>query len=206
MKILSLLIVGIGAAIVMASSAAARNYDCTKAGNANKAACKSATVPAPAKASAASAAVPAAVMPAASASKRTYDCTKPGNANKAACKASASTAAPAPIIAAPAAAPKPAVATRNYDCTKAGNANKAACKATTAASSSAPTATAAPVPAAPRKPTAVTPVASGEGNPAGPVVFAANGARIVPWTTKSGKLVHYDCSKAGNLNKRACKQ
>jgi hypothetical protein len=29
--------------------------------------------------------------------------------------------------------------------------------------------------------------------------------RTVAWTTKTGKVVHYDCSKAGNLNKQACK-
>ena len=36
---------------------------------------------------------------------------------------------------------------------------------------------------------------------------AAGGApRIVPYTEKNGKVVHYDCSKAGNFNKKACKQ
>jgi large subunit ribosomal protein L22e/Meckel syndrome type 1 protein len=79
------------------------------------------------------------------AAARNYDCSKPGNANKAACKQSAkpAKAAPAPKAAPKAketktaAAAKPAgkpaakqVAAndRHYDCSKAGNANKAACK------------------------------------------------------------------------------
>ena len=80
----------------------------------------------------------------ASAAARNYDCSKPGNANKAACKTGAkdaakmTTKATAAKAAAPA-KPAPKVAatkttksvTRNYDCTKAGNANKAACKGST---------------------------------------------------------------------------
>ncbi len=34
---------------------------------------------------------------------------------------------------------------------------------------------------------------------------AAPAGRIVTATTKTGKTVHYDCSKAGNANKKACK-
>ena len=34
---------------------------------------------------------------------------------------------------------------------------------------------------------------------------AAPTGRIVTATTKTGKTVHYDCSKAGNANKKACK-
>ena len=74
----------IAVAALHATSAAARNYDCTKAGNANKAVCKDA----------AASAVPASTAPTAapvtptttSATARHYDCTKAGNANKAACK------------------------------------------------------------------------------------------------------------------------
>ena len=61
---------------------AARTYDCSKAGNANKTVCKNAAKPKPVAAA------------------RTYDCTKAGNASKAACKgmvkAPAPKAAPAP--------------------------------------------------------------------------------------------------------------
>ena len=85
---------------------AERHYDCSKPGNATKAACKAA------------AAAPAAPAPAATAgstSARHYDCSKPGNASKAACKGAApgpttTTAAPA---ASPAAAPaKPSIFSR----------------------------------------------------------------------------------------------
>lgn len=82
-----------------AQAQAQRHYDCSKPGNANKAACKVAAKPAPAQ--------------------RNYDCTKPGNANKSVCK-TAVRPAPASKTATP--------ATRNYDCTKPGNANKTACK------------------------------------------------------------------------------
>jgi hypothetical protein len=128
-----------------AGAASARNYDCTKAGNANKAACKAAAAPV------------AAAKPAPAA--RNYDCTKAGNANKAACKAAA-----APVTTTkPAPAPTPTA--RNYDCTKAGNANKTACKgASSTATGPVPTAkpapmarpapTAAAAPAQPGKPTA----------------------------------------------------
>ena len=66
----------------------ARNYDCSKAGNANKAACKGkTTAAAPAKAAAA----PAKTVVATPAKKpatatRNYDCSKAGNANKTVCK------------------------------------------------------------------------------------------------------------------------
>ena len=101
-----------------------------------------------------------ALSTAASAADRQYDCTKPGNANKAACKTTAKAApaaaaakakpakaAKAATAAAPAAkmttaAAKPAAAERNYDCSKAGNKNKAACKGVAAAPAAAPARTA----------------------------------------------------------------
>lgn len=110
-------------------TATARNYDCSKAGNANKAACKSATQPM----------APAPAAPVSKpATQRNYDCSKPGNANKAVCKAAVKPATP------PAASPT----ARNYDCSKPGNANKTVCKS---ASPMAPAArpTVAPRPAAP---------------------------------------------------------
>lgn len=66
------------ASLIATAAHAERHYDCTKAGNANKAVCKNA---------AASPAAPAA--PAAPASTRHYDCSKAGNANKAVCKTAA---------------------------------------------------------------------------------------------------------------------
>ncbi len=129
-----------------AAQTAARNYDCTKAGNANKAVCKAA----------AAAAKPA---PAPKTATRNYDCSKPGNANKTVCKTAA---APKPPVMSPAATE------RHYDCSKAGNANKTACKGT--GSVAAPTASKpAPTVAAPRAPTASkAPVVGQNTNPGGP--------------------------------------
>ena len=89
-------------------------------------------------------------------------------------------------------------AARNYDCTKPGNANKAVCKA------------AAPPPAS-DKPAAATaavahtPPAMKAAAAAPAPVAAGNPPRVVAYTEKNGKVVHYDCSKKGNLNKKACK-
>ncbi len=105
-----------------AQAAAGRHYDCSKAGNANKAACKT------------TAAAAIAPVGATKPATRNYDCTKAGNANKAACKAAA------------AAAPASNPTTRNYDCSKAGNANKAACK--NVATKATPTPAARPAPTA----------------------------------------------------------
>jgi large subunit ribosomal protein L22e/Meckel syndrome type 1 protein len=138
------------AAPAAAPAKAARNYDCSKAGNANKAACK--TAAAPASPQAAPAAAPAKAA-------RNYDCSKAGNANKAACKTAAT---PAPPQTAPAAAP--AKAARNYDCSKPGNADKTACKGAPAAGPAMP---AAAGPAKPPSPMATTkaPVAPQAGKP-----------------------------------------
>jgi hypothetical protein len=122
-------IIGIGIACA-AAPAEARNYDCSKAGNANKTACKGAVVPAsPRKAPA----VTSAKAPA----SRNYDCSKAGNANKVACKSA--------VAVAPAASTAPAE--RHYDCTKAGNANKAACRGATASVAPTPAPAARPMPA-----------------------------------------------------------
>ena len=90
--------------------AVAKNYDCSKAGNANKAACKSARPAAAApKAAATAKAAPAKAAPKVAATTtrsvtRSYDCTKAGNANKAQCKGktsvATSTTKPAPAAAA----------------------------------------------------------------------------------------------------------
>ncbi|WP_066809780.1 DUF3761 domain-containing protein [Sphingomonas asaccharolytica] len=104
-----------------AGSAQARNYDCSKPGNANKAACKGKTPTAAAAKAAPVATKPAPTKTVAAApakATRNYDCSKPGNANKAVCKgaspAPAVVAAPAPKpaaapVAKPAAAPKPTI-------------------------------------------------------------------------------------------------
>lgn len=106
----SLLAASPAAAQAAASTAKTMNYDCTKPGNKNKAACKTATTAAPAKPMNAAKPMAAATPVAMAAKPMNYDCSKPGNKNKAACKAaapavtSAAAMAPAkPIVAAPAA-------------------------------------------------------------------------------------------------------
>jgi hypothetical protein len=89
----------LSAVLLAAAPAAARTYDCTKPGNANKAECKGKTAAAPA-----AAAKPVAPATTTAKTARTYDCSKPGNANKAACKGKATAAAqPAPAAVAPSA-------------------------------------------------------------------------------------------------------
>ena len=81
---------GIAATPVQAQSEP-RHYDCSKAGNADKAVCKVAAANVQAPASASSGAT----------KTRHYDCTKPGNADKEACKTAAvtATATPRPVAA-----------------------------------------------------------------------------------------------------------
>jgi len=134
-----------------ALGAAAKNYDCSKPGNANKTACKGAAKAASAAAAKATPSKPAPKAAATTVSSTTttktvttknYDCSKAGNKNKAVCKSAATT--PAKPVAKQTTV---ATTTRHYDCTKAGNANKQECKVSTA---SAQTAT---KPAAETKPT-----------------------------------------------------
>ena len=123
-----------------------------------------------------------------------YDCTKAGNKNKAACKNVAVAAPAKPATMTPAAKPMAATPAKpmNYDCTKAGNKNKAACKSV------------APVAMAPAaKPTAAAP-AMATAKPRASATSKAANPNEVAATLKNGKVVHYDCSKAGNKDKKAC--
>lgn len=108
------------------AAAAARNYDCSKPGNANKAACKQSAKPKAATPKAketkmaaapkAAAAAKPAAKPAAkvAANDRHYDCSKAGNANKSVCKGATAAAKPASGKPAPkpAAMPKAAAASK----------------------------------------------------------------------------------------------
>lgn len=166
------------------ASAAARNYDCSKAGNANKAVCKNA-----AKSAAAAAAKPAKAAPAAkpaqtkvssttttkTVTQRNYDCSKPGNANKAVCKSAAAT--PAKPVAKQTTV---ATTTRHYDCTKPGNANKQECKVSTATHQTATKPVAMPKTApaaapAPRKMAAAGSGASESRDPTGAIAQCKDG-------------------------------
>jgi large subunit ribosomal protein L22e/Meckel syndrome type 1 protein len=127
--------------------AAARNYDCSKPGNANKAACKGAAKAATQAATKTAAAAKPAVTKVSSTTttktvtQKNYDCSKPGNKNKAVCKTAAAT--PAKPVAKQTTV---ATTTRHYDCTKAGNANKQECKVSTASNVAASKPVAAPKP------------------------------------------------------------
>lgn len=79
--------------LAASSGAASRNYDCSKSGNANKAACKMGTAK---PTSAKTAPGKPKVVAATPAKPRNYDCTKLGNANKAACKGAARPASMVP--------------------------------------------------------------------------------------------------------------
>ena len=101
-------------ALVCASLAATgahaeRHYDCTKAGNANKAVCKNAAAAPAAVAPAVAPFAPAAA--ATTTSTRHYDCSKAGNANKAVCKGTVpvASATTSTAVAAPA---KPSIFSR----------------------------------------------------------------------------------------------
>ena len=134
-----ILAVALAAGCTLASSApafaAAKNYDCTKPGNANKAACKGAAkaaTQAAAKPAAKAAPKPVATKVSSTTTTKTvteknYDCSKAGNKNKAVCKSAAAT--PAKPVAKQTTV---ATTTRHYDCTKAGNKNKQECKVSTA--------------------------------------------------------------------------
>ena len=120
--------------IAISAPASARNYDCSKSGNANKAACKTATKElTKAVAKSAPKAMPASKAVATKVSsttttkntiQRAYDCAKAGNKNKTACKSVAAMPSK-PVVK----QTTTAVATRNYDCSKAGNSTKQVCKA-----------------------------------------------------------------------------
>ncbi|WP_174291235.1 hypothetical protein, partial [Sphingomonas bacterium] len=70
-----------GVAHGQAATKTVRTYDCTKAGNANKAVCKTAAAAKPA-----TPAAPVAATVSKTTTARNYDCSKAGNANKAVCK------------------------------------------------------------------------------------------------------------------------
>jgi len=194
--------VALAAGCTLASSApalaASRNYDCSKAGNANKAACKGAAMDAakaskpPAIAKTASARSAAAAKPAATkvssttatrtVTQKNYDCSKAGNKNKAVCKSAVTTAAKPDVR-----QTTVATQTRHYDCTKAGNANKPACKVSVSANQASSRPVAAPKTAAARpmvrtaaapavrRPSAMTQASAEDHSPAGAIAQCKDG-------------------------------
>jgi large subunit ribosomal protein L22e/Meckel syndrome type 1 protein len=189
-----ILAAALAAGCTIASSApalaAAKNYDCTKPGNANKAVCKgaaksataAAAKPAPAAgksapAKAAAAAPKPAVTKVSSTTatktvtEKNYDCIKPGNASKAVCKTAG--AGPAKPVAKQTTV---AATTRHYDCTKPGNANKQECKVATASSQTVSKPVAQPrTTAAPRRTAAAAPASVEDHNPSGAIAQCKDG-------------------------------
>ena len=136
----ALVLIAFAPAAILASptAAAPRHYDCSKAGNANKAACK--TAPATKTAATPSRTTTTAVTT--KTTTRHYDCTKAGNANKAACR---TTATKTPRGKTPGAVKTTTrTSATTYDCTKWYNRLRATCRTTS--SSSAPRTTVAPAP------------------------------------------------------------
>ncbi len=88
-------IVAIGVTGLSASPAAARNYDCTKAGNANKSECEVAAKPSAATAKVATKSTTKTTTKTAIKAERNYNCSLAGNKTKAACKRVATAAMPA---------------------------------------------------------------------------------------------------------------
>ena len=111
--VLASLAFGIGS---LSAPASARNYDCSKAGNANKSACK-----APAATTVAS--HKTTKVTTTKATTRNYDCTKTGNKNKAACRTTTAQSVPLPRRVNTA-----TTIARTYDCTKFYNKMRAVCR------------------------------------------------------------------------------
>jgi large subunit ribosomal protein L22e/Meckel syndrome type 1 protein len=184
-------------------SFAARNYDCSKPGNANKAACKNAAKSASAAAAkakpvkaATTAPKPALTKVASTSTTKTvttknYDCSKAGNKNKAVCKSAATTTAK-PV----AKQTTVATTTRHYDCTKRGNANKQECKVSAATKQATSKPVAAPKSAtAPKRTASAAPAAVEDRNPAGAIAQCKDG------TYSHAKVRSGACSRHGGVAK-----
>ena len=115
-KLLVLVGLALGS-VTLASPATARNYDCNKAGNANKAACKAPV----ATAKTSKTVVTTRTAAGAPSTARHFDCSKPGNKTKAVCRSAVTPAA--------AVVTKTTATTASYDCTKFYNRMRAVCRA-----------------------------------------------------------------------------
>jgi large subunit ribosomal protein L22e/Meckel syndrome type 1 protein len=202
-----ILAAALAAGCTLASSspvfAAARNYDCSKPGNGNKAACKSAAAsaakaaakPAPVKAAAASkpkTTKVASTTTTKTVTQRNYDCSKAGNKNKAMCKSAAATLAK-PMVKQTTVATR----TRHYDCTKPGNANKEQCKVSTSSrqAASKPVAMPRAAPATMRPARMATNASAEDHNPAGAIATCKDG------TYSHSKVRNGACSRHGGVAK-----
>jgi large subunit ribosomal protein L22e/Meckel syndrome type 1 protein len=190
------------------ASAATRNYDCSKPGNANKAACKNAAKDAskaaskPTPATKAAPAKPGTTKVSSTATTKTvternYDCSKAGNKNKAVCKQAATPTKPVVKET------SVATSTRHYDCTKPGNANKEQCKvsATTHETATKPVAVPRSTAAAPAKPTVASKPTSNATTPADDHNAAGATAQCKDGTYSHAKAHSGACSHHGGVAK-----
>ena len=150
------------------AAAAARNYDCSKAGNANKAACKGAAKVQPTKAAPVTRTTTTATKT--TTTSRNYDCTKAGNANKAACKTAAAQMSTGKT--AGAVKTTTTATSTTTDCTKWYNKVRAQCRTATASSPAKTTIAPAPKPAAAPAKSA----ANENNNPAGATAQCKDGS------------------------------
>ena len=133
------LIGGLSLVPLAPASAATRHYDCSKAGNANKTACKATATKTATKATPSHTTTETTST---TTTTRHYDCTKRGNANKAACRTAAKES---PTGKSPGAVKRTTrTTTTMVDCAKWYNRMRATCRANT--SSSPPRTTVAPAP------------------------------------------------------------
>ncbi|GAC1575132.1 MAG: hypothetical protein NVS3B5_05940 [Sphingomicrobium sp.] len=208
-NILYAVVLSAGLILLSPAPAQARNYDCSKSGNASKAACKSAAKDA-SKAvtmtTSAKATAPKPVSTKVSSStttktttERNYDCSKAGNKNKATCK-TAAVSPSKPIVK----EATTSTASRHYDCTKLGNATKEACKVSTV-THQAPTVVRTPMARAAAAAPSVVKTAAPQPKPA-PKMTAASGTEGVTATCKDGTSSHAKqhsgaCSHHGGVAK-----
>jgi hypothetical protein len=153
-----------------AFAAAPRHYDCSKAGNANKVACKGVPASAPAAATLSRTTTTGATT---TTTTRHYDCTKRGNANKAACR---SAGAQTPSGRSPGAVKTTTTTTSSTtDCTKWYNRMRAACRTSSASSRPRTTVAPAPKPQGAPSPAARSAKSGENGNAAGATAQCRDG-------------------------------
>ena len=199
MKLAYAAAMAIGLCTFSSAPAVARNYDCSKAGNANKAACKTgATVTTKTTVKTASRAAPAAKPSATkvatttkTTTARTYDCSKASNANKSACK----------IAAAPAEGKTKKITTvATYDCTKFYNRLRATCR-TQSVSTKTSTSVVAPAPAPMARPTVIQTRMTKSTTRSGNSDAAGASAQCKDGSYSHSKVHSGSCSRHGGVAK-----
>lgn len=180
---------GLSFAPAAPASAATRNYDCSKPGNATKAACKAPKAAAGKANAAAHVTKTTTTATRTATTTRRYDCTKAGNANKAACKTAAAQAGTKTTGAVKTTTTSTAT---TIDCTRFYNKVRAQCRTSTSSAPARTTVAPAPKPAS----TAPKSAAANENtNPAGATAQCKDG------TYSHAKTHRGACSHHGGVAK-----